>query len=328
MLLILQSAVEPYADDAQNVAIITDLNNKHIHLFGKVVDETGNPVPDADVLVQWEEFSAARVPMQEVWVTTDENGEWEHEAKAWRMYVQESRKNGYLFSKRQQGASVTFDEICNNRTSPTNRLSLRMHRIKNPSFLIMHSGRLARAVSQEPLFRQYDLFQNKTLTGVVSTSSTDGPHYPDLEFCVERTPGNDSWRIAYRSKSTGEGLISTNALLFEAPQSGYAPEVVIEGKKGVDFPRYLYLRTRAPALYSRLELQYSVRSESCVISCHATINPYGDRSLEPDMELESLWQLRERLTKEVIDDVTAGRRPSRDDIDERIARERERVEQE
>lgn len=295
-------------------SIVEGLKQKQIHVYGKVVDQDGTPVADSEVMIHWEEFSSSPVPVQKKWVKVDRNGEWDFKAKAVYVNAWEAKKDGYLFSRLQQKSSLRSDDIENNRTSPTNRVILRLHKLSDSTFLVKQDGRLGRATPETPLARQFDIFQKKTMPIAASTNQSQAALYPDLVIRVERQTTNGVWRVAYRTPGTGDGLIVTNALLFEAPASGYVAECVLDGVHDQDFPRYLYLRTRTPAVYTRFDMNYSLRPDSFVVSYESSSNPYGARSLEPDTELEPLWQLREQLTKDARTEITAGRRLNKADL--------------
>ena len=48
---------------------------KPVHVYGKIIDQYGNPVPEAKVKVLWVEISIPPDPGQSKWIETDENGE-------------------------------------------------------------------------------------------------------------------------------------------------------------------------------------------------------------------------------------------------------------
>jgi len=209
---------------------------------------------------------------------------------------------------------VTSDDVKNNRTPPTNRMVLRLHKLSDPAFLVKQDGRLGSATLEAPLARQFDLFQKKTIPIAAGTKQSHPTFYADLEVRVEPHGTNGAWRVAYRTPGDGDGLIVTNALLFEAPASGYVSECVLDGVYDQDFPRYLYLRTRVPAVYTRFDMSYSLRPDSCVVSYESASNPCGARSLESNAELEPLWQLREQLTTEARAAIMSGKRLNRADL--------------
>lgn len=309
-------------------AQIEEWKQREIHIFGTVVDQNADPVSNAEVLLHWQEFSTRFPgPIKKMWIKTDEHGKWQFKQKAMRATVREARCAGYAFSMKQQDfAGITSEDLKNNRTSPAKPIVLRLHKIGESVFLITDAADLARASVERPVAKRFDLFRRKTLPIVDATKQPQGSFYADLEIRVEHQGTNGAWRVAYRTPGDGDGLIVTNALLFEAPASGYVSECVLDGLHDQDFPRYLYLRTRAPAVYSRFDMSYNLRPDSCVVSYELASNPYGTHSLEPDAEIEPLWQLRERLTKEARAEITAGKRLNKADLPKLVKEAKDKVE--
>ena len=305
-------------------SIIEGLKKKQIHVYGKVLDQMNNPVSDAEVMIHWERFSTKTVPMQKRWLKADENGNWDFKTEAVYLNVWEAKKGGYIFSRAQQDGSLNSDDIDNNLTSPANRFVLRLHKLIDPTFLVNQEGRLARATTEIPIAISFDIFREKIMPTSATNNRSNNEFYSDLEIRVEKRDVGDSWRVSYRALGDNGGLIVTNALLFEAPSMGYAQDCVLVGKRDKDFPRYLYLRSRTPAVYTRFNIHYSLRPDSCVLSYELWSNPYGSRSLEYDENLKSLWRLREKLTKEARSEFGKGKRPPKPNIKALIKAEKEK----
>lgn len=312
-----------FAEEDQNRSLdekrareIDELRRREINAYGMVVDQNKNPVKGAEVLISWEEFTIPFPgPMRKTWVKTDDQGLWEFRQRAWRASVREASCDGYVFNMKQQDfGGITSDDLKNNRTSPTNRIVVRLHKTGEPVFLVTDAAELARPSAGYPVAKRFDIFRRKTLPIAEATNQSPAMFYSDMEIRVEPHGTNGAWRVFYRTPGDGDGLIVTNALLFEAPASGYVSECVLVGLHDRDFPRYLYLRSRTPALYSRFDMSYSLRPDSCVVSYDSVSNPYGTRSLEPDAELEPLWQLQERLEKEARAEIMTGKRLNKADL--------------
>ncbi len=308
-------------------AEIEQWKRREIHIYGAVVDQNDEPVGGAEVLLHWQEFSTPFPgPMSKRWITTDEHGKWEFRQRAMRATVREARRDGYVFSMKQQDfGGITSDDLKNNRTSPTRRIVVRLHKTGESVFLMTDAAELARSSAGHPAAKRFDLFRRKTLPIAEATNQPQSAFYADLEIRLENIGTTGAWRVTYRTSENGDGLIATNALLFEAPASGYVSEYVLDGVHDQDFPRYLYLRTRAPSVYTRFDMSYSLRPDSCVVSYESASNPYGDRSLEPNAELEPLWQLREQLTKEARAEIMAGNRPNKADLPKVIRAAKEKT---
>jgi hypothetical protein len=147
-----------------------------------------------------------------------------------RATVREARCDGYVFSMKQQDfGGITSDDLKNNRTSPTERIIVRLHRTGEPVFLVTDADELARSSAGHPVAKRFDLFRRKTLPIAEATNQPPAMFYSDLEIRLENSGTSGVWRVAYRTPGNGDGLIVTNALLFEAPASGYVSECVLDG---------------------------------------------------------------------------------------------------
>ena len=79
-----------------------------------------------------------------------------------------------------------------------------------------------------------------------------------------------------------------------------------------DWRRYLYVRSRDPAIYSRVLFEHDASigtNPSLRVSCKAWVNPYGERSLEADTRVtENHWRTRKELTAEAVQAIRSGQR--------------------
>jgi hypothetical protein len=207
----------------------------------------------------------------------------------------------------QDFSGFSSDDLKNNRTNPSARIILRLHKLGEPVFLLTDEADLVRAGNEGSRARQFDIYRRKTLASAEAKNQPSTMFYPDIEFQIEPHDSTGPWRVKYRTPRDGDGIIASSKLLFEAPITGYQTEVILEGIMGQDFPSYLYLKSRVPAVYSRLDLGHFTRPDSCAVTYELCSNPYGTKSLEPNAELEPLWQLREQLTQQARSELSAGR---------------------
>lgn len=310
------------SEDAGGVQI-EQWKRREIQIFGAVVDQSGDPVGGAEVLLHWQEFSTPFPgPISKKWIKADEQGLWEFKQRAMRATVREARRDGYVFSMKQQDfGGISSDDLKNNRTDSTNRIVVRLHKSVGLVFLVMDEGELAEVSDSCSVAKGFDLYRRKTLSIVEATNQPPAEFYSDLEIRIASDASNHAWQIVFRTTGVGDGLIVTNALLFEAPAEGYVSECILNGVDNQDFPRYLYLRSRTPPLYTRFDMGYFLRPDSCLVAYDLVANPYGTRSFEPNSDLEPLWQLREQLTEEARVEISAGRRLNREDLQKRIRKE-------
>jgi len=95
----------------------------------------------------------------------------------------------------------------------------------------------------------------------------------------------------------------------------------------------MYLRSRSPAIYSRVllkhdDLQETNKGIGFRIIFESWANPYGERNLEYDSRLEENWYVKDELRTEAKAAIEAGRLPPKPDIAQRIKALNERLEKE
>ena len=123
------------------------------------------------------------------------------------------------------------------------------------------------------------------------------------------------------------GEIAGTNLLYEAPPEGYQKEVIFGEQP---WPTYLYLRSRALPVYARVDLTYyqwkgGDTNQVMRIAYKAWVNPFGERNLEYDQQVEGSLRVKRALTEESSLAVKAGRLFPRPDIGRRIKETAERV---
>jgi hypothetical protein len=137
------------------------------------------------------------------------------------------------------------------------------------------------------------------------------------------------WTVVYRATNGTDGIVLCDNFLYAAPEEGYKKEIVLQ--PSFRAPKYLYLRSRSPAVYSRVLLEHDSWREPDTggnfrIRYKAWINPYGERNLEADERVtKDNWRTRNELTKEAVQDIRSGRLPPKSDIVRRIRETAERL---
>lgn len=294
---------------------------REIHVYGAVVDDKGMPVARAEILVSWQEYS---VPypgaMRKTIVVSDGDGLWEFHEKAMRASVREVTREGFLYERKQQDfGGVSVDDITQNRTSPTNRLVMRLHAIRNSTLLVTAEADLADVTTKMPLSVRYDIYRNTWLPLSESIKLTHDQFYPDIQIDVSFDESNGGWLVVFRAPASDGGIMATNTLLLESPDNGYHQEASRTVSFENNAPTYLYVRSRTPGLFTRFMFDYSLRPDSCVVSYEMAANPYGSRSFEPIRDIGSRWDVIEQLAAEARSEINHGGRPSKNDHDARLA---------
>ena len=288
---------------------------KPLHVYGKVVDQYGTPVPGVRVLVSWTEARIPPDPGQSKWIEANALGEWTIEInKPDRVFVRDLEKEGYDFDRK---ASAYFNALNREQlireTSKQNPLIITMRKKDSPTFLMHHRGRVdfvppggAKVIS---------LIDMTDMTGKKAFNNKDKPLW-DLRIDSNFREKDQKWEFTITpSGETQGGIYVSDSPFYTAPAQGYLTEHH-ESVSLKEFRKNLLLcvRSRSHTVYSRVDLQFSAGEERCILSYDAWVNPYGSRNLEYDEELDKAWQLRKRLEQEVRADIREGKLTKEHDL--------------
>ena len=136
-----------------------------------------------------------------------------------------------------------------------------------------------------------------------------------------------SWPTVYRATNENDGIICSEKLLYVAPETGYQKETILQKETVLHNPTemeiYLYLRSRKPAIYSRILLKHEAwlepdTGDNFRILYKAWINPFGERSLEYDQRMTQNSRVEKELTQEAKAAIEKGRLFQKPDIEQRI----------
>ena len=301
------------------------------HIYGKVVDLDGQPVEGADVKVGWERATLLIGEADhgtETWVKSDVNGRWQFVIeKPHRAYVEEARKMCYEYSTRFNQDSMSRNLV--EQPTALNAPVVTVIRKKGEeTFLIVipavnRENELISVVSPNSQTNGLDVFMERARRAVAGK-------YTDLTVLADFEPSNGWWRVTYSATNGTDGVLVGSDFLYEAPKEGYTKVVVLAGPP---WPKYLYLRSRTPVIYTRLDLDHdvwegSVTNRVLQINYKAWINPYGERNLEYDRSLQSNWRVEEELTIEAKAALEKKSLPPKPDIPQRIKAMNEKMEKE
>lgn len=192
-------------------------------------------------------------------------------------------------------------------------------KIGETTFLIVNPGSnngLLWTVSNRTDRASLDLLAN-----VGEKKTPPDKRYADVQADVSFDLTGRCWTVVYRATNGTDGIICSNKFLYEAPEAGYQKELVLRCPSRE--PKYLYLRSRSPAIFSRVLLEHDAwqepdTGENFRIRYEAWINPYGDRNLEYDDRAEQSWRVKDELTEEAKAEIEAKRLPPKHDIPLRI----------
>jgi len=299
-----------------------------VAIYGRVVDQSDKAVDNADIRISW--YSAGWMigktnKRHETSVKTDVNGCFEVVLDHPHTAFVDTGKDGY------ESLSSTGDLVWN-RTSKENPVLLRLRKKGPTTFLVVSPNGscppddLIQTKGTNSLDQALDVFAWDPDTGWRRCATPNADLRIDAALDAER----QSWIVTYAVTNGGCGLIFSDSLFYEAPETGYVTQatvIVTNQEQGC----YMYLKSRTPAVYSRIFFnhRYNRRGDQSLrLYCKAWVNPYGDRSLEYDNSVEASWRVVDELKDEAKAAIQAKKLAPKPDIPQRIKAMNEKLERE
>ncbi len=298
---------DPNFDEAAAKAAYRKWYNalRPVAVYGRVIDLESNAVEGVTVQLGWEDSFNQWGGGRTSFVTSDKNGLWKfHAKKAYYVVLNNNNINrGYEYLP----SNNDYHDLIRRQTTKTNPVIVRMRKRVDMTFLYKedHHKQL-RATSTASDEKKFCMIARPEPDYVPDA-------YTDLVLSAWFVPGTNKWAIRYSATNGSDGLVLGSNILYQAPNEGYEKEVILQGPP---WPKYLYLRSRSPAIYSRLEFSYYLTSMNDAslgfrLYLDSETNPYGDRSLEYDPSADAV---KVDLEKEVERAFALNQRPVKADI--------------
>ena len=299
--------------------------------FGQVVDMQGNPIPDATVNLSWHTLfirGVSKTASLKETLKTDKNGCFKKKCSYVGSFYAYVSKDGY-------------EEVLADR--PGDFLDHPWHSEENPvitvlrkrgplTFLIVSpsSGQWTDVIfgsdGTNSVSRPFDLLAWDSSRKWRDSATTNADLRIDAVFDVTE----QCWNVTYSITNWPGGIVLSDEILYEAPAEGYVPRVSVTCTTNGSFRKYLYVKSRTPAVYSRVLFGHRMNFKDVPLAfgmgCTAWVNPYGERGLEYDERIDSAFFLTDILRKEALEAFAAGRYPEKPKDMGKLAEEtRERV---
>ena len=269
-----------------------------IDFYGLLLDQDGNPVPDAKVPYMISLPLGYRIYS----CRTQADGRFEiHRGKGLMLDIQDISVKGYEYHGYQNNTKFDYQTCMTKHHVPDKDNPVVFHiRKKNPErvYLYVLGDDIKMMLDKRIPVRGYDLAHH---TGGLHNELWNGCRlFCDLEMSGEFDEEARQWTVTFTAHGENAGLLPiTDKKLYEAPADGYRKSVMMHlaEKEALDENRqgpitlYMYARLRDPGYYARLEI-CCLRSGNRVSTSEApdpwvyihvdetVINPYGTRSLE------------------------------------------------
>lgn len=266
--------------------------NKQLILGGQVLDQDGQPVPNAEVkaVVQEERtvgigFYRLQTIKRDVVARTDADGNFRLDGGRGRwISIQDISALGYEFVLEQQTAKDFYADESVALLKPQGK------RIDNKRVVLKawkQKGKPDKLVVQEADFRVakdgkkhlFNVFRprgKKMLREVKEGEALDG----DLLFSV--LDAEPEGRVLFRIEAVNGGVSDQNSSGFIAPTDGYSPTHDIDVTEG-DQHATVFVRSRDGMIYTKLTVNawYDVENHTASIGIKYASNPQGRTNLQP-----------------------------------------------
>ena len=302
-------------------------NEGDVLFYGKVVDQFTNPVAGVDVEVDVpEQTGFMQQASRKKIIATDSNGEFEVSSKTYGvqnlkgsfLIIEKMNKDGCEFVRANFTNSFTFQKGYTDIHVPDKNkpvvYQLRKKLVAEVLLIRNDPMRMNLPASWSGWTNGYDLMEHYQIQDLSHLELNGNPVVPDLLMTPRFNTNDGRWTVTLSSGSTNGGILVTDQLLYEAPENGYQPQYTFSPTND---PQHkvlrLYLKSREPALYTRIDLDYiRVSPDEFSMQGKTWTNPYGDRDMEEAVDLPG--KLLVQLEGEVRIAFRLGKRPVRPDL--------------
>lgn len=312
--------------DEKKILQIKELMKKRdtdISFNGKVLDQNNNTVDGASVEVHISHFSPDIneyfCAIKEISIRTDKTGLFSVEKeRGENIYINGISKPGYEYIL-QQNTNRSFEYFNHGIQKPfvpdkNNPIIFRLRKQKDATFLLENIDWNCHISSNESgTARGYDFIRQTHVRNLAKPVLNGEPLVCDILGKATFNTNDAKWTVVLAPGNTNGGIIASDQLLYEAPQNGYQLEYVFVPEDRKPKPKYIYLRSRDPAIYTRIEITHvTAIKEYFNLKGKSVTNPYGDRNLEKALNLP--YEVTKQLTDEVKSCFRKNKRPSKPDL--------------
>ena len=299
-----------------------------IEFYGKVLDQEGAPVAGASVRISMPTQKALDAPLiaRERVILTDSNGCYEISKQTWGEFelrghdliIAGIMRAGYEAEKiplEKRGFSFSRSNAKRFVADPLNPVVYRMRKKGECAFLLEDPHwQLRLPLTPSPQARGYDFIQRRPLNGGDAPSADDAGLTCDLRARVMVPANGTAWQVVLSPGDATGGILVSDSWLHEAPEQGYQTECIVSWPGlGQAATKYVYLKSRDPAIYTRLEIGYiNASGESFLLDGKSVTNPYGDRTLEAAEGLP--YEVTKQLTDEAREAFQQNKHPAKPDL--------------
>jgi hypothetical protein len=163
----------------------------------------------------------------------------------------------------------------------------------------------------------YDFIWNVPVKNLNRPMFNGASLFCDLKVKATLDSKTKEWTVTLSADGPKGGIIVSDQLLFEAPETGYKSKYTFKARDFDARPNLpkvncIYLKSRDPAIYTRIEISRIKGEPYFKISGDVVTNPYGERNFEAATGLPR--EVYHQLRAEVKTTFRKGKRPANPDL--------------
>jgi len=285
--------------------------NPKILFYGKVVDQYYKAVADANVHLDiFHTDTDNKKAAQGIIAKTNENGLFTIRDQGHSIYIKNIQRNGYDFlNQKNPDRSFEYSMVYQNAVfSPDKNAPIIFHMAK-------HKDEPAYLIKTPSLKRNFLPVNSPEFALNLGGTWIDGDGqfqtsagHTDVKVKCSLSEDKKQYRLHFVSADTNSGLIATDELLEYAPADDYKSKIVLD----INIPQsyeekktYIYVKARGGQMYSRLDINFTVRPSNLLVNLDILTNPAYSRNLKYDEEFQKYatnkrYEAREQFYQEKL----------------------------
>lgn len=268
----------------------------HIDFYGKVVDQNGDPVEEAQVTMQMGHFDPT-IPfyfkrIENLIVKTDKKGFFElKKVTGDGILITTIEKKGYEFLVDMVERNYYYSPGAQKKhhPNPANPIIFTMRKKEAATFVIPGNFNLSLSAGSE---MEIDLVKRRAVeAGKLGTSKLLKDEHVDIRVKAKLSEDQANYNITFTTPDENSGIIEREEILYVVPEGGYQPSITITVPVASQFKKYLYIKSRQGSLYARLDIDIRANKENISLNIKSWTNPNSERNVDFDEEFYAQEEL-------------------------------------
>lgn len=326
------------------LALMKDIMKKRdvqINFYGKIMDQHGQPVPNAHITIEIPHFSSQGEYFEAdktLHVKSNNKGLFTvHNQRGNKLNVESITKNGYEYSRIENpNNSFEYWRYMNDRffiPNETNPVVFRMRKKQDSTYLIHWENFNSKMFYGNATEEAWHLdlvwpdFRPAHLTNL-NVNYGSKPMDTDVIVQVRSNQTQNGYNVCFTVPDVSGGILETNVLMYTAPESGYQTNLVyyvpVINKEMFKTNTFFYIKARGSKVYARVNASftsYGYDNGGVILDFQSWANPYGERNLEDESRLQ--YETKQRLHDEAEAALLQGKLPPKPNIQQLLKTEGE-----